>query len=148
VPPYEGAYFASTSCSFFYCTLSQTIPTTVGSTYDLTFAFNPGAGAYAGPEAGTIADTQVYWNGNLVQDISGGNLGWSVYAIDGLTATSASTTLLFSGYQNPTYNGVDAVSVSAVPEPSTWAMLLLGFAGLGFAGYRRTKNAGARFLAA
>ena len=25
---------------------------------------------------------------------------------------------------------------SAVPEPSTWAMLLVGFAGLGFAGYR------------
>jgi len=24
----------------------------------------------------------------------------------------------------------------AVPEPSTWAMLLLGFAGLGYAGYR------------
>ena len=24
-----------------------------------------------------------------------------------------------------------------VPEPSTWAMMLLGFAGLGFAGYRR-----------
>ena len=28
---------------------------------------------------------------------------------------------------------------SAVPEPSTWAMMLLGFAGLGFAGYRSTK---------
>jgi PEP-CTERM motif len=25
------------------------------------------------------------------------------------------------------------------PEPSTWAMMLLGFAGLGFAGYRKTK---------
>jgi hypothetical protein len=25
----------------------------------------------------------------------------------------------------------------AVPEPSTWAMLLIGFAGIGFAGYRR-----------
>jgi hypothetical protein len=29
--------------------------------------------------------------------------------------------------------------VSAVPEPSTWAMLLLGFAGIGFMAYRR-KN--------
>jgi unsaturated chondroitin disaccharide hydrolase len=28
-------------------------------------------------------------------------------------------------------------ATSVVPEPSTWAMLLLGFAGLGFAGYRR-----------
>ncbi len=27
-----------------------------------------------------------------------------------------------------------------VPEPSTWAMLLLGFAGLGFAGYRRATR--------
>ena len=33
---------------------------------------------------------------------------------------------------------------SAVPEPSTWAMLLIGFGSLGFAGYRR----GARVLAA
>jgi hypothetical protein len=28
-----------------------------------------------------------------------------------------------------------------VPEPSTWAMMLLGFAGLGFVGYRKAKNA-------
>jgi hypothetical protein len=25
---------------------------------------------------------------------------------------------------------------ASVPEPSTWAMMLLGFVGLGFAGYR------------
>ena len=29
-------------------------------------------------------------------------------------------------------------SMTTVPEPSTWAMMLLGFAGLGFAGWRRT----------
>jgi hypothetical protein len=29
----------------------------------------------------------------------------------------------------------------AVPEPSTWAMTLLGFAGLGFVGYRQTRGA-------
>jgi hypothetical protein len=28
-------------------------------------------------------------------------------------------------------------SIAAVPEPSTWAMLLIGFAAIGFAGYRR-----------
>ena len=28
-------------------------------------------------------------------------------------------------------------SVASVPEPSTWAMMLIGFAGLCFAGYRR-----------
>ena len=29
----------------------------------------------------------------------------------------------------------------AAPEPSTWALMMLGFAGLGFAGYRRAKAA-------
>ena len=29
---------------------------------------------------------------------------------------------------------------SAVPEPSTWVMMLVGFAGLGYAGYRKAKN--------
>ena len=33
------------------------------------------------------------------------------------------------------------------PEPSTWAMMLLGFAGLGFAGYRKAKNARFAFSA-
>lgn len=33
------------------------------------------------------------------------------------------------------------VTVNSVPEPSTWAMLLAGFAGLGFAGYRRARAA-------
>jgi PEP-CTERM motif len=27
------------------------------------------------------------------------------------------------------------------PEPSTWAMMLLGFAGLGYAGFRRRRAA-------
>jgi probable HAF family extracellular repeat protein len=35
----------------------------------------------------------------------------------------------------------------ATPEPSTWAMMLLGFAGLSFAGYRRAR-AGHATLAA
>jgi probable HAF family extracellular repeat protein len=30
-----------------------------------------------------------------------------------------------------------------VPEPSTWTMMLIGFAGLAFAGYRRAKAANA-----
>jgi hypothetical protein len=29
---------------------------------------------------------------------------------------------------------------SAVPEPSTWAMMVLGFAGVGFMAYRRKSK--------
>ena len=38
------------------------------------------------------------------------------------------------------FNAAFSLTGSAVPEPSTWAMMLLGFAGLGFAGYRRAKS--------
>jgi hypothetical protein len=35
----------------------------------------------------------------------------------------------------------DAFSIAeAVPEPSTWAMLMIGFAGIGFAGYRKRRH--------
>jgi phospholipase/lecithinase/hemolysin len=40
---------------------------------------------------------------------------------------------------NELYNEVLALP-SPVPEPSTWAMMLLGFLGLGFAGYRRART--------
>jgi len=33
-----------------------------------------------------------------------------------------------------------AIQVNAVPEPSTWAMLILGFAGIGFMAYRRKSR--------
>jgi PEP-CTERM motif len=32
---------------------------------------------------------------------------------------------------------------ASVPEPSTWAMMLIGFAELDFMGYRRTKKSAA-----
>ena len=35
-------------------------------------------------------------------------------------------------------------ALTAVPEPSTWAMLALGFGGLGFAGYRRSRRTDAK----
>jgi hypothetical protein len=33
-----------------------------------------------------------------------------------------------------------SIEVSAVPEPSTWAMMILGFMGVGFMAYRRKSN--------
>lgn len=39
------------------------------------------------------------------------------------------------------------VDVGAVPEPSTWAMMILGFAGIGFMAYRRRNRATALRMA-
>jgi hypothetical protein len=43
------------------------------------------------------------------------------------------------------FNAAFSLSGSVVPEPSTWAMMLIGFAGLAFAGYRiPRRNADSR----
>jgi hypothetical protein len=52
---------------------------------------------------------------------------------------------IFSDNTGGWYIGV--TQIGGVPEPATWAMMLLGFAGLGFAGYRRAR-AGYATLAA
>ena len=41
------------------------------------------------------------------------------------------------------YNGLTVIAtngVAAVPEPSTWAMMILGFAGVGAMAYRRSRK--------
>jgi hypothetical protein len=50
---------------------------------------------------------------------------------------------IVGGTPAPTFNEAFSLSGSVVPEPSTWAMMLLGFAGLGFAGYRHARKTSA-----
>jgi hypothetical protein len=42
---------------------------------------------------------------------------------------------------------VSPLVTPSVPEPSTWALMLLGFAGLGFAGYRKVRKSRAVSIA-
>jgi hypothetical protein len=50
---------------------------------------------------------------------------------------------MIGGYEsdNHTVGFFTKIGGVTAPEPSTWAMMLLSFAGLGFAGYRRARNA-------
>ncbi len=45
-------------------------------------------------------------------------------------------------------NGPYVMRVVATPEPTTWALMLVGFASLGFAGYRKAKCGAAALSAA
>ncbi len=46
----------------------------------------------------------------------------------------------------PDNSGAQTLSISAVPEVSTWAMMILGFLGLGFVAYRGKSNHSVRFV--
>jgi hypothetical protein len=55
---------------------------------------------------------------------------------------------IVGGATPPTFNAAFSLSGSAVPEPSTWAMIVLGFVGVGFVGYRKSGNGRAGLSAA
>jgi hypothetical protein len=76
------------------------------------------------------------WGGQALTSV-----GDVVYGTEGNGLVMFTGTYSSITWTNPTRENYYAVTVgSAVPEPSTWAMMLLGFAGLGFAGYRTSRK--------
>ncbi len=65
---------------------------------------------------------------------NGGNGTIGEYTTSGATVNAA----LISGLIAP-----QGIAISGVPEASTWAMALTGFAALAFAGFRRARSGGA-----
>jgi len=49
--------------------------------------------------------------------------------------------LTFTGTQDGVITAHETAGISPVPEPSTWAMVILGFAGIGAMAHRRRKGA-------
>lgn len=83
--------------------------------------------------------------------VATGNLGSLLAAFGGLQTYPLSTGGPFTEFrvQGPlsgvfdanTYEAlaIGSITIKSVPEPSAWAMLTLGFAGLAFAGYRARR---------
>jgi PEP-CTERM motif len=90
------------------------------STYVFTFT-DP---AFSGESFKKVSDT--FDDGGLSGSLSGDQitLTWAANGSDEQPATMGAV--------------FDIGAASAVPEPSAWALMLLGFAGLGFMGYRAT----------
>lgn len=128
--------------------IQQAIATVIGQAYEVTFwlAGNPDNG----PQIKTIKVAAANGNGMFTFDtfgVSRAAMGWQKYTFN-FTANSASTLLSFASQDAGAYGAaLDSVSISAVPEPATWAMMLLG---LGFVGgamrsRRRKQNVAVRY---
>ena len=118
---------------------SQSIATIVGQQYLVSFwmAANPDGGpnpktldvsfGSSGPQPFTFATTGT----------TKVNMGWELFSFT-YTATAALSDLSFVSTTSGAYGpAIDNIAVDAVPEASTWAMMLLGFLGVGFLAYRR-----------
>jgi hypothetical protein len=122
-----------------------------GSTTDPNFA------SVLLPNIGNSSPYQVYtWNGSafvfdtnlaantLLNFGPGGVSEFEVLGIDPSLAldpnnpTDFVTQLTFTGDGN--FTGTMTPITTDVPEPSTWAMMILGFAGVGFMAYRRKSK--------
>jgi CHRD domain/PEP-CTERM motif len=107
--------------------VATTVPTFTGfplgvtsGTYDNTFdmslasSYNP---AFVAANGGTVPDAEAV----LLAGLSAGNTYLNIHS-------------------SVVPGGEIRGFLAAVPEPSTWAMMLLGFAGLGFMTYRRKSK--------
>ena len=103
-----------------------------------------GSGAFSINDAGQVVGLSIVGGVDVPTEWSGG----SIINLGGLPGSTNSEALGINDRgQVVGFSFVGSVSVPVVPKPSTWALMLLGFAGLGFAGYRRARTAQATLAA-
>lgn len=115
------------SDQFFIGAVSNTFSATPFDVYFFTAAFGGGI---------TFADN----TGFALSDTLGFLAFTSLQLFNGTTSAPSFITGSFdlTGFNSDSVPSATLViSVAAVPEPSTWAMMILGFTGLGFMAYRR-----------
>jgi Protein of unknown function (DUF642)/PEP-CTERM motif len=129
--------------------IAQTFSTTVGQAYVLSFEYtnNPGDPAAANVTIGSSVNDGSLLSNNVSHSVSTQAIpNWTLFS--GVFVANASTeTLSFLETTGEDNSGVflddvviNTTTVGAVPEPSTWAMMILGFCGVGFMSYRRKQS--------
>ena len=147
----SGGNFVGADGAFGTAPIEQIIDgLTIGKTYSVGFDY-----AYA-QQAGFDGDTIQHWSVSFagqtqtLADYSLANhsfSGWAHASFD-FIANNATETLSFLAYGNlpvPPFALLDGVTFTpdvapGVPEPATWAMLLVGFGGIGTLARRRRST--------
>jgi hypothetical protein len=135
--------------------VSQTVSgLTVGDTYDLTFNYGFAQQREldgSGFNGATTQNLEVFvgdanapaWTSATENLANHDFSGWSSETLT-FTATASSEVVSFlaaGSPQVPPFTLVSDVSlIESAPELSTWAMMALGFAGLGYAGFRSARR--------
>jgi hypothetical protein len=120
-----------------------------GTTYDVKFVFNGTDTTFAGNASGALAAAsalEVALNGStasFVHAIGDGSESFFDVQDNGTSGVVVESFAGVAGSWQVISLALDTPSVAVfttVPEPSTWAMMALGFAGLGFAGWRSRRR--------
>ena len=146
-----GLNDGNTAFSTFIATGNTSTPfaewVTFTETLDGTYSFNVQSTTPVNGSATDVDFTSVWLTGTgiigsiLINPTSGSTDLAEHYALTDLFLGAGTYTLHMSGTRGrlSTYTG--DISFAAVPEPSTWAMMLLGFGAVGFAMRRRRRPA-------
>ena len=117
--------------------ISQSFATVIGQSYMVSFDLYAYSSSYGG--IGVINVTR----GSISETFIGTTQGYTHNTL-GFVADSLTTELKFENSAptiSPNYPQLDNVSVVAIPEPETYAMLLAGLGLLGFIARRRKQQA-------
>jgi hypothetical protein len=146
----DGGAFIGSDPAFQNGPISQTLTgLTVGKALTVTFDY---AGAQqfnlnlATTEGWAVSLGGVTEDTALLMTPNHGFTGWQTASLT-FTPTSSTEVLSFLSIGTaasalPPFALLDSVSATqgTVPEPSTWVMMVLGFAGLGYAGFRSNRR--------
>jgi hypothetical protein len=122
----------------------QNLTTLAGKKYNVSFWLGNASGNnnYLLPSSVALQIDgglgELFTNGNVTAN----RINWQRFTTN-FTATGTSTDFRFVNATPGTDNfaGLDDISVSAVPEPSTWLTMILGFGTIGAALRRRRQTA-------